>query len=128
MGTDARIQGMETHTYSQLTQNSTHVCTGGRPPFQVCCDCTDGCRDPNICACLRLRAGKGGTVYQAFADGEGTGAAQGDSVDVAEGQEEGGGANEGPGRRRFYNDDGLLLHLPDAIFECGARYDKTSRP
>ncbi|CAN0505112.1 unnamed protein product, partial [Ectocarpus sp. 8 AP-2014] len=55
--------------------------------FQVCCDCTDGCRDPNLCACLRLRAGKAGSK---------------------------------PGRRRFYNDDGLLLHLPDAIFECHA--------
>ncbi|CAM9462920.1 unnamed protein product, partial [Scytosiphon promiscuus] len=32
-----------------------------------------------------------------------------------------GAAEESPGRRRFYNDDGLLLHLPDAIFECHAR-------
>ncbi|CAM9462990.1 unnamed protein product, partial [Scytosiphon promiscuus] len=37
----------------------------------VCCDCTDGCRDPSICACLRLRAGKGGSVYQADVSGGG---------------------------------------------------------
>lgn len=86
----------------------------------MCCDCTDGCRDPSVCACLRLRAGKGGRVYQTAVDGEDTEAAtQGGSVDVAAAG--GGEADEGPGRRRFYNDDGLLLHLPEAIFECGAR-------
>eukprot|EP00752_Nemacystus_decipiens_P002012 g1932.t1 len=94
------------------------------PDAMVCCDCTDGCRDPSICACLRLRAGKGGTVHQTAADGVGTGgASQGGSVGAAaeRGEGEGGAGDEGPGRRRFYNDDGLLLHLPNAIFECGAR-------
>ncbi|CBJ29831.1 similar to SET domain, bifurcated 1 [Ectocarpus siliculosus] len=90
------------------------------PDDMVCCDCTDGCRDPNLCACLRLRAGKAGSVYLADIGGTGGGGSGG-------GGGGGGGAaaetsveEEKSGRRRFYNDDGLLLHLPDAIFECHA--------
>ncbi|CAM9958003.1 unnamed protein product [Ectocarpus sp. 13 AM-2016] len=81
------------------------------PDDMVCCDCTDGCRDPNLCACLRLRAGKAGSVYLADIGGGGGGGGEAAETSVEE---------EKPGRRRFYNDDGLLLHLPDAIFECHA--------
>lgn len=84
----------------------------------MCCDCTDGCRDPNICACLRLRAGKAGTVFETDVGSKGGGGGGGDGG-AGSGDES--AAEEGPGRRRFYNDDGLLLHLPNAIFECDSR-------
>ncbi|CAN0369895.1 unnamed protein product, partial [Ectocarpus sp. 12 AP-2014] len=85
------------------------------PDDMVCCDCKDGCRDPNLCACLRLRAGKAGSVYLADIGGTGGGGGGGGGAAAETSVEE-----EKPGRRRFYNDDGLLLHLPDAIFECHA--------
>ncbi|CAM9944502.1 unnamed protein product [Ectocarpus fasciculatus] len=81
------------------------------PDDMVCCDCTEGCRDPNLCACLRLRAGKAGSAYSANIAGSGGGGGGGAAAEATV-------EEEGPGRRRFYNDDGLLLHLPDAIFEC----------
>eukprot|EP00903_Cladosiphon_okamuranus_P021084 g19367.t1 len=96
------------------------------PDDMVCCDCTDGCRDPTICACLRLRAGKGGTVYQAAADGEDTRAATpGGSVDAAAAGGGGGGGRKKCGARCACNPHKCKnrvvsrgIHLRLQVFRC----------
>ena len=43
-------------TYTATNVETTSVTVNRDPAFRVCCDCTDGCTDPSVCACMRLGA------------------------------------------------------------------------
>lgn len=81
---------------STLFCSSVHV--------QACCDCTDGCRDPTVCTCLRLQAAEDGTCTTE------TCTTKTCSTKTC--------TTTGFGRN--YSDEGLLLQLPRAIYECHA--------
>lgn len=78
--------------------------------MQACCDCTDGCRDRDRCACLRLRAGdEGNNDTDAWPEGVASSGGDGRHARSPE---------EDEISQRFYGDNGLLLLERRAIFEC----------
>eukprot|EP00904_Undaria_pinnatifida_P002305 jgi/Undpi1/12075/HiC_scaffold_4.g01773.m1 len=85
------------------------------PDSMACCDCTDGCRDPSRCACLRLQA-PDEEIELTSADDDVGPSTGGGGVGVRAPVDRG-TFNDG----KFYSDEGLLLRERQAVFECHAR-------
>lgn len=87
----------------------------------MCCDCTDGCRDPNLCACLQLQAYDDGSYSNVNVDGEIVPRGLRGIASGPECRDDGRGSREEGGAGRSYSDDGLLLRERRTIFECHSR-------
>lgn len=87
----------------------------------MCCDCTDGCRDPNLCACLQLQAHDDGSYTNVNVDGGVVPRGVGGIASGPECRGDGKGSREEVGAGRSYSDDGLLLRERRTIFECHSR-------
>lgn len=95
----------------------------------MCCDCTDGCRDPNLCACLQVQAHDDGSYANVNVDGGVVprGLRGIASSPESRGDGKGGkGSGEEGGAGRSYSDDGLLLRERRTIFECHSRSGLTA--